>query len=275
MSRYFEGWYLKHQNNGMTLALIPGRSKENAFIQVVTDQCAYNIKFPLYAYIEKGLGYIGKNRFSASGIHLDINTNELRLYGEIRYTNLTPISYDIMGPFRFFPMECRHSIVSMYHELSGRLSLNGEIMDFKGGKGYIEGDRGKSFPKNYTWIHCNAFAQKISVTVAIAKIPFAGIQFSGCIAVVWYGGKEYRLATYKGIKIIKNSENSIILTQFPYRLNIEIEKQKGYALSAPKQGAMTRIIHEAPACRAKIGFYVGGKLLFDEVSDYASHEFVP
>ena len=41
MNNGFEGFYFKHQADGMTLALIPGRSRREAFIQVVTNDRAY------------------------------------------------------------------------------------------------------------------------------------------------------------------------------------------------------------------------------------------
>ena len=39
-----------------------------------------------------------------------------------------------MGPFAFFPfMECYHGIVSMDHQVFGKLEINGEIVNFDGG----------------------------------------------------------------------------------------------------------------------------------------------
>ena len=96
-----------------------------------------------------------RQAFAREGLRLDIHGEGLDLMGELSYKNLTPLRSDIMGPFRFFPMECRHSVVSMNHEVSGNLFLNGESLEFRG-RGYIEGDSGKSFPENYTWIQCNA-----------------------------------------------------------------------------------------------------------------------
>jgi len=37
---HFEGWYYKHQANGKSLALIPGRAASGAFMQVVTNNQA-------------------------------------------------------------------------------------------------------------------------------------------------------------------------------------------------------------------------------------------
>ena len=60
-----------------------------------------------------------------------------------------------MGPFRFLPgMECSHGVISMGHALEGTLTLNGAVLDFAGGTGYVETDRGRSFPSAYLWTQC-------------------------------------------------------------------------------------------------------------------------
>ena len=118
MKAYFEGWYYKHQAGGKSLAIIVGRAQDEAFIQVITPQGAYGASYPLTAYEKRGDGLrIGASYFSSKGLVLDILAPGLTLKGEISYGNLTPIRGDIMGPFRHFPMECHHGIVSMNHSL--------------------------------------------------------------------------------------------------------------------------------------------------------------
>ena len=43
MSGRFDGRCFKNQVNGKTLALIAGKSQENAFVQVVTDSRALSV----------------------------------------------------------------------------------------------------------------------------------------------------------------------------------------------------------------------------------------
>ena len=182
MSGRFEGWYCKHQahdNPGKSLAVIPGREANNAFVLVITHDKSYHISYPLSEYQKYGTCItVGGNTFSHAGISLDIRRPELCLTGDIMYTGLTPINGDIMGSFRFFPMECRHGIISMNHFLSGVVFLDGEAYDFSGGKGYIESDSGRSFPKWYTWVHCNAFEADCSIVASVARIPFYGLRFN-------------------------------------------------------------------------------------------------
>jgi hypothetical protein len=179
-----------------------------------------------------------------------------------------------MGPFKYFPMQCRHKISSLHHRLDGSLTINGEIIDFTGGIGYIEGDSGTSFPKSYTWLQYNDFSEKACVTVAVADIPFAGFHFHGCIAVVYLSGVEYRLATYLGVKIIKCNENRIMLKQGNLRLEIEISAGTGHKLAAPENGEMTREIRERIVCGAQFRFMKNGQVLFNRRSKNASFEFV-
>jgi hypothetical protein len=69
---YFEGWYYKHQVHGRSLAVIPGRAEDGAFIQVVTGGRAYFIPYPLSEYQKQDRLRIGSSVFSHEGIHLDI-----------------------------------------------------------------------------------------------------------------------------------------------------------------------------------------------------------
>jgi hypothetical protein len=275
MMKRFEGWYYKHQINGKSLAVIPGRSADSAFVLVVTDKKAYHIAYPLSEYHQNDSRFcVGGNTFSTVGISLDIKEPGLTLTGEITYTHLTPIRGDIMGPFRFFPMECRHGIVSMNHSLQGIVTLDGEKTDFSGGKGYIESDSGRSFPKWYTWVQCNAFEENCSIMASVARIPFYGLRFWGCICVVWLNGREYRLATYKGVKILRCEQGIIELKQGKYKLNISIEERSGYKLPAPRLGSMNRFIRETLSCPARFRFTEGDCCLFDGKSNFASYEYM-
>lgn len=257
----FKGRYYKHQNGGRTLCLIAGETETERFIQVITED--FSVKVPFTA----------GNHFSEKGIVLDIQTPQLTLAGQIVYGRLSPVAYDIMGPFRFFPMECRHEVVSMRHHLTGSVCVNGEVIDFTGGIGYIEGDSGSSFPSSYAWVHANDFAVLCSIVVSVAKIPFAGLHFRGSVCAIQYGKREYRLATYLGVKVRVCTKHRIVLEQGVYRLDVRIENRNARSLAAPKDGQMTRTIREAVSCPAEFRFYVKGKKMFQLRSEYASFEY--
>jgi len=273
---YFEGWYLKHQANGKTIALIPGIAKDGPFIHIVTNKKSWFIKFAESEYFKTDeCILIGNNIFSLNGISIDINRPEIKISGEIIYKNTTPIKNDIMGPFRFFPMECKHLIKSMIHDLTGQLTIDNEVYDFNGGKGFIEGDSGTSFPSAYTWVHANDFnvEKNISIVAAVAKIPFYGLKFWGCICVVMIDSKEYRLATYKNVKILLAEKNKIRLKQGKYILDITIDSSGGHWLPAPRRGIMDNLILEDLSCPAHFKFTYEDKIIFEGESTQTSYEF--
>lgn len=261
MNKHFKGYYYKHQKGENILSLIIGKSSEGSFLQVLTKNNSY--------YIPNPEGFI----ISSDGIQLDIKSNEIYLFGEIKYSNLTPIKYDIMGPFKFFPMECSHKIVSMNHRTDGYMILNNEYMDFTDGTGYIEGDSGTSFPKEYMWIQCCDFKKGYSIVASVATIPLLRFKFNGCICNINYLGQEYRLATYLGVKIIKCDKKKLILEQGKYKLIVEILNSEGQRLMAPKQGRMSYPIYEDIACTANFRFYIHEKELFNITSKYSSFEY--
>ncbi|MFA7637059.1 MAG: tocopherol cyclase family protein [Monoglobales bacterium] len=261
MKKYFEGYYYKHQKGENVLCIIAGKSNSGEFIQVITKDFSCNIP------------YIGDNIFSQKGFKLNIKTEELSLQGEISYENLTPLKYDIMGPFKYIPMQCRRGIVSMHHRLNGKVVLNGDVIDFTDGIGYIEKDSGRSFPSKYVWIQANDFSDKSSIMVSVAKIPFTGLYFRGCICVIIYEGREYRFATYLGAKIISCTKNEVILKQGRYKLTVKIKERPGHKLIAPNMGEMTRDIVESVSSTAEFSFYSKDKLIFHKTSNHTSFEF--
>jgi hypothetical protein len=255
----FKGYYFKHENKNRTIAFIVGKAGDSRFIQAVTDENAY--WFDNY----------GGCKFGDKGAIIDIKNKKDNIKGCIQYGRLTPIKYDIMGPFKYVPMECSHGIISMRHKLNGWVSVNGDVINLDGGLGYTEKDSGVSFPKSYIWLQCN-FKQEASISLSIADIPFYGFNFQGCICVVYSEGREYRFATYLGVRILCSSHKEIILKQGKYLLVVNISPRKGHDLPAPQRGRMNRVINECLACPAHVKLYENGKLLFDLRSERASFE---
>lgn len=281
---YFEGWYFKQTNGSELFALIPGMNADEhgtkqAFIQVVTNEGAYNVKFNYSEFsvsTDRLLIKIGENEFSDRGIKVHIENEDISLIGELEYSSLFRPSHDIMGPLRFVPlMECYHGIISMNHKVNGFVILNGRKIAFNQSAGYIEKDWGTSFPEKYTWIHCNEFSGKeLSVMLSIAKVPLLGKAFTGCICAIQYKGKEYRLATYSLVKILRWDRNEIVVKQGGYTLKILIKASGGKSLFAPSKGNMSRIIDENVSETASFKFTHRDIVIFDETSDNVSFEWV-
>lgn len=267
----FEGWYFKHQKGGDMIAFIPGRAESGAFVQMISTGGSRQFDVP---GLSAGGGIIraGSCLFSRRGCQINLPG----ISGKIAYGTLTPLRTDIMGPFRFCPMECRHGIISMAHTLRGGITVDGEPHDFDGGTGYIERDSGTSFPSSYLWVQCNDFPQPCSFVVSIAHIPFCGMSFTGCICAIVYGGREYRLATYSGARIHVAEAGHICLSQGKLLLEIDVKpSHRGHALRAPLQGRMSGTIRESMNACLHVRLWEGGRPVLNQHSGHAAYEFVP
>lgn len=242
-------------------------------MQIITDNSSYNLPLGLPEYSEKPLSVkIGNCEFGEKGIKLDYNSQKYKLEGSLRFHTLSPIGYDIMGPFALVPfMQCRHRVYSMAHRIDGQIILNGEQFDFQGGIGYIEGDRGCSFPKRYIWTQ--SFFNGGSIMLSVADIPFLGCHFTGIIGVVLLNGKEYRLATYLGASVKRIEKNTVTVKQGHYELKAEMIKNNSKPLFAPINGNMCRTIHESASCKARYRFSYKDTVICEFVSDKAGFEF--
>lgn len=274
---YFKGWYFKCTTQDKTIAFIPAyhysNNKKSASLQIITDSNALNITFDTLEYHEKPLYIkIGNCVFSHEGIMLDFKDDRLTLEGKLYFDQLTPICYDIMGPFKYVPfMQCRHSVHSMCHKINGEIKVNDQLYKFQNGIGYIEGDCGRSFPKKYIWTQC-CFDNN-SLMLSVADIPFLGIHFTGIIGVVFLNGKEYRIATYHDAKINQISNNTVTVKQRSFELTAKLIKKNAQPLAAPTNGNMCRTIHESASCEAYYRFCYKNKVLCEFTTDKASFEF--
>lgn len=274
---YFKGWYFKCSTKYKTIAFIPAyhysNNKKSASLQIITDDKALNIPFGTLEYSEKPLCVkIGNCVFSHEGIILSYKDNGLTLEGKLCFEQLTPIRYDIMGPFKYVPfMQCRHSVYSMCHKINGEIKVNDQLYKFENGIGYIEGDRGLSFPKKYIWTQC--CFENNSLMLSVADIPFSGIRFTGIIGVVLLDGKEYRIATYLGARIKQVDKSTVTVKQGSFEFTAKLLKKNAQPLAAPSNGDMCRTIHESASCQAYYRFCHKNKILFEFTTDKASFEF--
>ena len=267
----FEGWYFKHQKGDDMVAFIPGQAESGAFVQVIAQDGARQFQI---SDLTGRNGVISADgcRFSKQGCHIDLPG----ISGEIAYGPFSPLCSDIMGPFRFFPMECRHGVLSMAHTLQGSVMLDGHMHSFDGGLGYAEKDSGTSFPRSYLWMQCSDFPKPCSLMVSIARIPFCGGSFRGCICAILYQGREYRLATYRGVKIPSFTPEHICLSQGGLVLELDIAPTHGgHPLRAPQCGKMSGTIRESCNARLRARLWKRGKPVFDLQSGRAVYEFVP
>ena len=281
---YFEGWYLKHQTKeGGALALIPAvhidrTGRRSASLQVISDSQAWWLEYPEAAFrasAEKFQVCVENSLFNRRGVWVRAEGEGISLRGAVLYGTFTPLRSDIMGPFRLLGnMECAHGVISMGHPLEGRLMLNGKTLDFSGGVGYIETDRGRAFPSDYLWTQSIWQGTRPgSVMLSIAAIPMAGIRFTGCICAVLCDGREYRLATYRGARVEQWSGSGAAIRQGKYRLTAELLEGEGCPLRAPAGGVMSRTVHESLRSTVRYRFWAGEALLLDRTGSCAGFEY--
>ncbi len=285
MNDYFYGWYFKCQSKTQTLAIIPAfhqsNHRQSCSIQVITEDHSFHVPFSAFHLHKKQKEYflkINENTFSKKGITINIHTEKLKMSGCLMFDDFHTLKYDIMGPFCYVPfMECRHSVFSMRHTVNGIVTINGEVYRFENAVGYMEGDRGISFPKNYIWTQC--FFRNLSIMLSVAEIPVNFLPFckkrtfTGLIGVIAWNKKEYRFATYLGAKVRKIEGGLVIIEQGNYRLSVQLLEPVLHSLYAPKNGEMFRVIKENTSCRARYCLENKEKTIFSFETDKASFEY--
>lgn len=281
---YFEGWYFKNTNQENGISFIPGinivKNEPKAFVQVITNNTSYFVNYDIDEFKFRNKPFeikIGNNFFSKDGIHIDMKDENLKAYGDIKYSNTKNIHTDfinpnIMGPFSYIPfMECNHAILSMKNNANGSININNYEMKFDNDMGYIEKDWGCSFPKQYIWCQGNNFQKSnASFMLSIADIPFKMFEFRGVICVLLLDDEEYKFTTYNNSKIVEYVVNdtslSITLKKGDYYLNVKSTFDKGQKLTAPVKGKMSKNIFESINSALTVTLKKGNDIVFRETS---------
>ena len=304
---FFEGWYFKlvDRSESRVYAVIPGvylgkgGADAHAFVQTLdglTGRSTFH-RYPLEQFSAAGDRFdmcIGPNHFTVDEISLDIRAEERQMQGHLTFERPAPwpvrlTSPGIMGPYAFAPfMECYHGVVSLDHAIQGRLTIDGTEADFGGGRGYIEKDWGKSFPRAWIWLQTNHFEQPgTCLTGSVATIPWLGSAFRGFIAGLWHGGVLYRFATYSGASIsrLQLTDTRVIWHLVgralgrgrpPYRLEINALRSEGGLLHAPYSIGMLQRVAESLTAQVEVRLVAlgeaGEELIFAGTGRHAGLE---
>lgn len=260
MRNFFKGWYYKIQSQKDIVAFIPSfnadaNGHQSCSIQIVTKKLSDLAGFNFDEFHIEKAGFlpkicIGNSVFSEGNVKLDFETNSHLVKGELFFGPLARPKYDIMGPFALVPfMECRHSVYSMLHSVQGNLEIDDKVYNFSDSIGYIEGDEGRSFPKEYLWTQY--ISEEFSVMLSVAEIPFLGSRFTGVIGFVYSKEREIRLATYLGAKADFIGGGKAVIKQGEYTFTAEMLSGGALPLYAPVSGSMSRFIKENIACTTR------------------------
>lgn len=230
---YFEGWYIRGMQVDVSFIVIIGLHYEQDRMYATIQYADSNSKQPLYEVFEEKeihiqeqpfVVKIKESRLTIDHLSLQLST----LCANLSFTGITSLSTSlysptIMGPFTYIPMACSHSIISLQHSIMGSIAFAQHTYTIHG-VGYIEKDRGTSFPTKYLWLQANHYDQNDSIFLSIARIPFCKLHFMGSIAILMIKKKQFRFASYLGARITKNASYTkegrrhILLTikQFSY-----------------------------------------------------------
>lgn len=298
--KYFEGWYFKlvSADGASIISVIPGISlsgdgkEQHAFIQLingVTAQTSY-FSFPIeeFSFSKKEFAInIGDNYFSKDRVIINLKENDSTVSGNIEmsnsvdYTSGTFRTPGIMGWYRYVPfMECYHGVVSLTNELKGKLTINNEIHDFAGGKGYIEKDWGTSMPSAWIWMQSNHFSDSgSSFMLSIAQIPWLGKSFTGFLGFFHYNNRIYHFATYRRTKLNLEIDESNLLKirihQGKNTFTLTGRSNNTGILKAPSEGSMDRRIPESIDAALKITMTdKNGHIVFVDSTKVAGMELV-
>ena len=105
------------------------------------------------------------------------------------------------------------------------------------------------------WTQCNfKYKDYHSIVLATANIPMPVKSFQGVICQILYRGRNYRLATYLGTRIIRKTSHSITIKQGKMRGYVMALDKGGHALKSLVNGEMLGRIYENPTCRVRYIF---------------------
>lgn len=265
---WFEGWYYRLTDKDISLAVIIGIQRDehkaaSAFIQIL-DTLRHRSDYHSFSMNEVHISeqpytiHIGPHSFSREHLRLQFPD----IHCDLTCSNFFPLHVSryaptIMGPFSYLDsMQCVHSIISLYHDVAGSLRINDTAYQIRG-RGYMEKDRGSSFPSSYVWFQSNTSKEVYSsFFLSIAHIPLSATSFKGCICVLMINGKQLRFASYLGCRVRKIKHKNIwILNQYPYKVYVKITQGKGCTLKAPEEGAMSHEIQETLEACALVHVY--------------------
>ena len=153
------------------------------------------------------------------------------------------------------------------------------MIDFNQGKGYIEKDWGKSFPRAYVWLQTNHFKNpSTSFMFSYADIPFARRYFKGLIVNLVIDQKEYRFATYNGAKVmLEDIHKNLVHYQIKkgrYKLDINAHSLVETSLASPKNGEMINQIKEGLSGEINLILYEHGQIIYEDKGVHAGIEIM-
>jgi len=266
---YFEGWYFKLVNRDMkqAFAFIPGvffssvPEHDHAFIQIIDGiKKTYRYeRFPTKEFSSASNTFsvaVAGNSFGRNGLSFNLAGSRSAISGKIKFSNHLdwPENFFNPGSMGFYnyilKMQCYSQVCAMDFDLSGSLEINGHLVDYNGGKGYIEKNWGTAFPYSWVWIQCNQFQkERAALSCSLGHIPFPLSSFRGFLVGLYVGSSFYEFTTMNRSKaevIQKGADLAVHFKNRRYSLTIECEtKSEDFILlNGPRGDQMVPLVQE-------------------------------
>lgn len=267
-TNFFEGWYFKLVDSPRknVYAFIPGiflgknASQSHSFIQILNGSASYSyLKYSTESFNSFKNEFqisVGENCFSLNGLSLNIKDKNLNISGNIAFKNVLKwpdslINPGSMGYYNYLKfMQCYSQVCAIDMDLSGALNINGQCIDFNGGKGYIEKNWGRSFPHSWIWVQCNNFNNtKASLSCSIGHIPFLFGSFRGFLIGFRINDSFIKFTTLNRSLLNISRKKSDVLIEVEsseYKLKIETYTNKRDFLlcNGPRDDKMIPLVEE-------------------------------
>ncbi len=297
---YFEGWYFKLVDSQMknTFAFIPGvffspaGEYDHAFIQVA-DGVKKKFTYERFSTEEFSAARdvfsvnVAGSSFGRSGLDFNLLGEEAKIKGRVDFSRhltwpdnfLNPGS---MGFYNYIPkMQCYAQVCSMDFDLNGSLEINGQFVDFRGGKGYIEKNWGAAFPYSWIWIQCNNFLKAhASLSCSLAHIPFPLSSFRGFLVGLYVGDCCYEFTTMNRSKAEVNQKGTDVVMYLKNRhhsltIDCETNSEDFILLNGPRGDRMVPLVQENLHGLVKITLKenASGKKIFEDSGCCAGVEY--
>lgn len=282
ITNFFEGWYYKlvQPGTGHTYCFIPGvfistnKEHSHSFIQVLKGQEG-NFKYLRFNHDDFSASKsefnfkIGKSSFSLSELNLNINDQNEKIIGTLNFHHIIKwpdslINPGSMGFYNYLSfMQCYSQVCAIDGDITGKLIINGETIDFTGGKVYIEKNWGEAFPYSYIWVQGNSFYEgNGAVTCSIGRVPlpFPFKSFTGFLIGLYIEGRFYKFTTINRSVLSINCESErLVLETHNNKHLIKIvaayKKETFMNLNAPRDDNMIPIASETLQGNLNITLY--------------------
>lgn len=156
--------------------------------------------------------YLENNIFAKNLMHIELP--ELHLTANFQNLDLTKDSEKVstMGVLKNIPfVQCKHEIISLSRKCDLSINNFNDINLNSKGEIYIERNWGKSFPKEYLWIHCydQIDGESFEFQFAVAKPKFLGLRPKVHLGILNFKNKTYNFGLQRKTKVRLIDYNSL------------------------------------------------------------------